>query len=124
MYSLSDPSAIRQIYSITSPMVKGPWYKVWGDKSQPNLFSETDRHMHANMRKAVANLYTMTALKSYEPYVDNCVTVLREHFDRFVVEGTAINLQHWMQAYAFDVIGEITVRLIIFCTHQREDMLY
>lgn len=110
MYSLGDPSAIKQVYSITSPMIKGPWYKIWGDPNRPNLFSETDRHSHSNMRKSVANLYTMTAIKSYELYVDNCVTVLQEQFGRLAAQNTAIDLQRWMQAYAFDVIGEITVR--------------
>lgn len=118
MYSLSDPTAIKQIYSITSPMIKGPWYKIFGDPQRPNLFSETDRHLHASMRKAVANLYTMTAIKSYERYADNCVTVLQEQFDRLAAEGAAIHLQRWMQAYAFDVIGEITVRLLSMRTFE------
>lgn len=57
----------------------------------------------------MANLYTMTTIKSYEPYVNNCVRVLLEQFDRFAAKGEWFDLQHFTQCYALDVIGEITV---------------
>lgn len=114
MYSISDPDAIKQIYGITSQMKKGAWYTVWGDPREPSLFSEDDRQTHSMLRKAVGSLYAMTSIKSYEPFVDGCVQVLQSTFDRFAAEGTTIDLQRWMQAYAFDVIGEITVRFIVF----------
>lgn len=114
MYSIDDPDAIKKIYGITSQMTKGAWYSVWGDPTEPSLFSESDRQVHAALRKGVANLYAMTSIKSYERFVDGCVGVLQSSFDRFAAEGTTIDVQRWMQAYAFDVIGEITVRLWSF----------
>lgn len=52
----------------------------------------------------------MTSIKHYEPYVDNCIAVILEKFDQFADSGESLDLQRWMQCYAFDVIGEITVR--------------
>lgn len=50
----------------------------------------------------------MSSLVHYEAFVDDCADIftrrLREHADG---ERT-LNLGHWFQCYAFDVIGEIT----------------
>lgn len=64
------------------------------------------------MRRKVASLYSMTSLVSYEPYVDNCVDLLNDHFNKFAESSSDIDLAHWLQCYAFDVIGEITVSYI------------
>lgn len=111
MYSISNPEAIKQIYGISSSMYKNSWYKYQGDPRDTNLFSESDRHVHSGMRKGMSQFYSMTAIKSYEPFVDKCVAVLQEHFDRFASDSTSIDVQRWMQAYAFDVVAELTVSL-------------
>lgn len=111
MYSIGDPAAMKPIYGIGSPLKKSSWYDYWGDPRVPNhnLFSAIDPPFHAAMRRKMANLYTMTTIKSYEPYVNNCVRVLLEQFDRFAAKGEWFDLQHFTQCYALDVIGEITV---------------
>lgn len=111
MYSIGDPAAMKPIYGIGSPLKKSSWYDYWGDPRVPNhnLFSAIDPSFHAAMRRKIANLYTMTTIKSYEPYVNNCVRVLLEQFDRFATKGEWFDLQHFTQCYALDVIGEITV---------------
>lgn len=111
MYSIGDPAAMKPIYGIGSPLKKSTWYDYWGDPRVPdhNLFSARDPSFHAAMRRKMANLYTMTTIKSYEPYVNNCVRVLLEQFDRFAGKGEWFDLQHFTQCYALDVIGEITV---------------
>lgn len=92
-------------------MPKGDWYRVWGDPRIPNhnLFSAQDMKFHGQMRRKLSNLFAMTSIKSYEPYVDDCVPLVFENFDRFAASGEVVNLQYWLQCYAFDVIGEITV---------------
>ena len=57
-------------------------------------------------------MYSLTSIKSYEPYVDDCIDILLKRFDEFAATGEEVNLQHWMQCYAFDVIGEITVSYV------------
>lgn len=52
----------------------------------------------------------MTAIKSYEPFVDSNIRILLWHLDNFARDGEVFNLQHWMQCYAFDTIGEMTVK--------------
>lgn len=52
----------------------------------------------------MANLYTMTTIKSYEPYVNNCVQVLLEQFDRFAAKGEWFDLQHFTQCYVRTIL--------------------
>lgn len=58
----------------------------------------------------MGSMYSMSAIKSYEPYVDDCVHLLLRQLDARMAEGQSVDLQHWMQCYAFDFIGGITVR--------------
>ncbi|KAK1497076.1 hypothetical protein CTAM01_08088 [Colletotrichum tamarilloi] len=110
MYSIDDPAMARVIYGISSPLPKSGWYDAWGDPRIPNhnLFSARDRAVHGLMRRKVASMYSMSTIKSYEPYVDSCVALLLKRFDEFAESGETFDLQQWMQCYAFDVIGEIT----------------
>jgi hypothetical protein len=52
MYSIDDPTMVRAIYGISSPLPKSKWYDAWGDPRIPNhnLFSATDRAVHSVMR--------------------------------------------------------------------------
>jgi len=52
----------------------------------------------------------MSALTQLEPFVDECSSILRKRFTEFANQKKTINMAHWMQCYAFDVVGEITVR--------------
>jgi cytochrome P450 len=113
MYSIDDPTMVRAIYGISSPLPKSKWYDAWGDPRIPNhnLFSATDRAVHSVMRRKVASVYAMGTIKSYEPHADSCIDLLLERFDEFAASGKVFDLPNYLQCYAFDVIGAITVSL-------------
>jgi hypothetical protein len=48
----------------------------------------------------------MSSLVTYEPYVDDCARIFCQRLDE---AGVALDMAHWFQCYAFDVIGEITL---------------
>lgn len=54
-------------------------------------------------------MYSMSTLVSYEQYVDNCNRVLTSKLEMFAEKKQPVDVFTWMQYYAFDVIGEITV---------------
>ena len=56
----------------------------------------------------VASGFSMTALLEMETFVSNCVKVFEQRLDEFVKTNRSMDLGHWLQCYAFDVIGEIT----------------
>lgn len=49
-----------------------------------------------------------------ESCVAECTNVLIERFNELAKSRATFNLQHWMQFYAFDAIGFITVCQSLF----------
>jgi cytochrome P450 len=50
----------------------------------------------------------MSALVSFEPYVDHCTDLFEQVLLRRAQTGVSFDFGHWLQCYAFDVIGHIT----------------
>jgi cytochrome P450 len=78
------------------------------DVNKASLFSDLNPHRHGLQRRKFSSLYSMSALIGYEPFVNNCTSLLCHRFNEIAQAGKTVNLQHWLQCYAFDVIGEIT----------------
>ncbi|KAL2837823.1 cytochrome P450 [Aspergillus pseudodeflectus] len=110
-YSLDDPEAIRTIYSHSSPFLKAPWYLASGRSNAEvcDLFTDLDPRRHSINRRKVASLYSMTSLVQMESCVVDCTALLEQQLSKLASLGQSFDLQQWMQFYAFDVIGLITV---------------
>lgn len=111
-YSIDDPSAAGIIYGLGKDFEKSEWYSAWLPpiSGRWSLFSDRSNKHHSLQRRKVASAYSMTSLVSYEPFVDNCTSILSQRFSEFAKAGSSVNMTHWLQCYAFDVIGEITVK--------------
>lgn len=77
------------------------------------MFDVRDPPSHAYMKKQVASLYTMTALVSYEDSVNEQTAFLKTKMGQFADQGEVIDLTQFLQYYAFDVIGAITVGICL-----------
>ncbi len=77
-----------------------------------SLFSDSDSKRHAANRRKVASLYSMTALLRMESSVAITTKDLIEKFTELSQQHKVLNLQVWLQYYAFDTISQITVREI------------
>ncbi|KAG4430968.1 hypothetical protein IFR05_013555 [Cadophora sp. M221] len=112
-YSIDDPEATKEIYGLGSHFVKSPWYVASGNPdphATADLFTDLDPKRHAVNRRKVASLYSMTNLVQMEPFVDDCTGILVKRFTEFAHRGEGVDMGHWLQCYAFDVIGHVTVR--------------
>lgn len=107
-YSIS--SLDKTVYGIGSKFAKGDWYQGWKHPSPDRwtMFPDQDIKRHAETRKRFQGLYSMSSLLSYESYVDECTDIFLDKFTHFAGTGQTIDLAHWFQCYAFDVMGEIT----------------
>ncbi|KAJ5265325.1 hypothetical protein N7524_006343 [Penicillium chrysogenum] len=110
-YSLDDPKVLRTIYSHSSTFIKAAWYDASGNPNPEShdLFTDRDPRRHSANRRKVASLYSMTSLVQMESCVVECSALLIQKLIGFAESGRPLNLQQWMQYYAFDVIGLITV---------------
>ncbi|KAF5708566.1 cytochrome P450 monooxygenase oxidoreductase [Fusarium mundagurra] len=110
-YSIDDPAAAKIIYGSGRGFTKSPWYYASGNPISPlpNIFVEPNPHIHAQARRKVAAAYSMTNLVQLEPFIDKCSAVLRDRLEEFARSGNSVEISHWMQCYAFDVIGMMTL---------------
>lgn len=109
-YSIDDIDAVKQLYGLQTKMVKSDWYAVWGEPQFPSrdFFTAIDPAYHAQLRRRFGHMYSMTTMRSYEPFVGDCISSLLEKFDTLASSGKIFNLQYWMQCFAFDNAGAIT----------------
>ncbi|OTB02816.1 hypothetical protein M426DRAFT_322406 [Hypoxylon sp. CI-4A] len=107
-YSFNDQTATRTIYGHGTQFAKSSWYDAWSSPAQWNLFGERNIQDHAQYRRQYQNAYSMSSLVEYEPYVDECAELFGQRLSELAQGGVPVNMGHWMQCYAFDVIGCIT----------------
>jgi cytochrome P450 len=90
--------------------LQAPWYWAWmpPDANKASLFSDLNPHRHAFQRRKFSASYTMSSLVGYEAFVNECTSLVTQRFSEIAQTGRTIDLQHWLQCYAFDVIGQIT----------------
>lgn len=108
LFSIIEPE--KQVYGIGSKMRKSDWYEGWKHPSPDRwtLFPDRDIARHAETRKKFQHLYSLSSLKSYEQYVDDCMDIFQDRLRGLAANGGYFDMGHWMQCYAFDVIGAIT----------------
>ncbi|KAL6157789.1 hypothetical protein ACJQWK_08105 [Exserohilum turcicum] len=108
-YSLNSSESAKVILGHRNGLDKSKYYHPFGLASVFNVFTETRLSVHATIRRPLAQLYSQTALLSYEPFVDTCNSLLLKRLEEYAENGETMDLRDMMQFYAFDVIGEITV---------------
>ncbi|KAL1857872.1 hypothetical protein Plec18167_001724 [Paecilomyces lecythidis] len=74
-----------------------------------DVFSETSNEKHALERRKISSMYAMSSLVSYEPFVDKVNNEFMAKLADHAQYERSFDLFTWMQFYAFDVIGEITL---------------
>ncbi|KAF4832790.1 Pisatin demethylase [Colletotrichum tropicale] len=120
-YSIDSPEAAKLIYAAGGQFPKSDWYHAWGHPVNRNLLSQTDRKAQSNMRRQVSSVYSMSSMVHYEPFVDECTDKLVRRFSEFAADGQSFDLGHWLQCYAFDVIGKITFSESFGCLDDGKD---
>ena len=109
-YSISSPSAQKIIYGHGAKFQKSSWYKTWSNPhpDEWSLFADQDMKRHSENRRQYQSAYAMSSLVGYEPYVDECTDLFSQRLEEGADAGKFVDMGHWFQCYAFDVIGLIT----------------
>ncbi len=97
--SVSDLTAIKQIYGAGSKFRKSDWYSVWQGHRKFDLFGERDEKIHGEQRRLVSRAYAMDSLKDLEEYVDHAVTIFLDNMSER--QGQVIDMGNWVQLFAF-----------------------
>ncbi|OIW35197.1 cytochrome P450 [Coniochaeta ligniaria NRRL 30616] len=107
--SIDDPEeSLRVIYGPGTRFTKSRWYEASDPPGAHSLFTDADIRRHAHERRLVSSGFSMTSLLAMEDFVSECVKVFEARMTGFADSGQSVDMAHWLQCYAFDVIGEIT----------------
>ncbi|KAL2822160.1 cytochrome P450 [Aspergillus cavernicola] len=106
---ISDPHAIRTIYGIKSGFSKTDFYLAFRPPWArfPDHFSATDEKQHAERRRIVSSVYTMTSILQSEKYMEKCIDVWIEKLGEMADRKESFELWEWARMYAYDIIGEL-----------------
>lgn len=107
-YSIRDASALKIIYGPGSQFAKSSWYSSWTNPGSWSIFADQDIKRHARGRSLFQSTYSMSSMVHYEPFVDQGADLFEQRLHEIAERGTVVNMRHWFQCYAFDIIGLIT----------------
>lgn len=75
-----------------------------------SIATTQDRDIHAALRRPVAGIYSNSNVMQFEPHVHATNQYLLKRLDtEFIGTGCACDIDNWVQYYAFDIVGELTI---------------
>jgi hypothetical protein len=105
----SDPEAIKQIYRTQGPLAKSDFYTPWTEDSMtskyPDHFGVTDEKLHAERRRIVSHVYSLSNVLQSEEYFDKCSDILIQKLTLFAQSQEVIDLGTWLQWYQSCFLG-------------------
>lgn len=109
---VDDPGAVKTIYGIVSKFPKSDWYHSFGvpGSKGANMFNDQDMRRHSENRKQFQHVYSLSTMISYETFADECLDLLATRLDEIAKRSRPVDLAHWFQAYAFNVVAFITFK--------------
>jgi cytochrome P450 len=107
-YSICDPSSLKIIYGPGSQFPKSTWYSSWTNPGSWSIFADQDIKRHARGRSLFQATYSMSSLVHYEPFVDQGAELFEQRLREMAERNDTVDMRHWFQCYAFDIIGSIT----------------
>lgn len=101
--SVADPAAIKTIYSVKSGFTKTDFYPPFAPNvsSHGDHFTQLDEAAHAERRKYVNSIYSMSTILESEKYIDDCSDVFLEKMAKMAREKKEIDFGGWIQWLVF-----------------------
>ncbi|KAG4425991.1 hypothetical protein IFR04_000935 [Cadophora malorum] len=104
--SCSDPEAIRIIYSTKKVFNKSDWYNPW---TPPNMayaghFPTRDEKEHAERRRIVNNVYSMSSILESEGVIDSCTDEWCETVSKLAKQKSIVDLRFLINMYIHEVL--------------------
>lgn len=73
------------------------------------VFNTTEESILKQIKPPIAPLFSLTSATTLEPLVDTVLECIHTNFDeRFASTEQVFDMGHWLQYFAFDVMGSIT----------------
>ncbi|QGI65311.1 hypothetical protein CEK26_009260 [Fusarium fujikuroi] len=93
---------------------------MYQGRRMDSMFTERNPKIHKALKGSVAQIFSMTNMRNFEVYADECSAIFLDAMRD--LEGQRLDLAHWLQWYAFDVIGSITFQRRFGFLERRHDV--
>ncbi|MCJ1474776.1 hypothetical protein MMC13_003436 [Lambiella insularis] len=105
----SDPEAIKIIYGTKNVFTKTDYYDAWAPPNNGYVghFPARDENEHSERRRIVNSVYSMSSVLESEKAIDSCTELFCETMRDFAKQKSLVDLDLWINMYAFDVLGEL-----------------
>ncbi|KAL4876780.1 cytochrome P450 [Aspergillus karnatakaensis] len=105
----SDPEAIQSLYGVRSSLLKTDFYLAFRAPWArfPDHFTSEGGRQHADRRRIVNNIYSLTSILESERYVDHCLEIWIAKLGEMADQKESFDLWTWSRMYAYDIIGEL-----------------
>ncbi|KAL4819371.1 cytochrome P450 [Aspergillus spinulosporus] len=105
----SDPAAVKTLYGVKAGTVKTDFYLAFRPPwaRYPDHFSAMGGKQHADRRRIVSAVYSMSSILQSESYIDACIDLWEEKLGEMADRNQSFDLWLWTRMYAYDVIGEL-----------------
>ncbi|ETN41001.1 uncharacterized protein HMPREF1541_02933 [Cyphellophora europaea CBS 101466] len=100
-----DGTTAKRLYGPGTTSVKARWYSTWDPPFASASFAERDKQHHAFLRKRASAAYAMSSILKYEPYMQESLDEVLQKFKKYA--GKQIDLAEWINAFAYDVVGQL-----------------
>jgi cytochrome P450 family 628 len=111
--SISDPTAVKSIFSAQSQVLKGPWYTVL--EPRVTLQMTRDKQDHSRRRRVWDQGFSSRALRDYEPRVSRYTDQLIQAINRGIGLGKPMDVLRWFNYYSFDVMNDLSLGSLLVC---------
>lgn len=122
--SCSDPESIKIIYGSKNVFQKTDYYDAWAPPNNGYVghFPARDEKKHAERRRIVNSVYSMSSVLESEKFIDSCTQLFCESMEGFAKEESVIDLSLWINMYTFDVLGELFYGKMFGFMHSHTDV--
>ncbi|KAE9991893.1 hypothetical protein EG327_010680 [Venturia inaequalis] len=114
---LSEQGQFDKILGFKEDFAKSDSMKVWtfvqDGKPVRSIAAMQDKKAHANLKRPVVSIYSMSNMITFEPIVDDTIRYFLKRLDETFMSGSntgkSCDIDNWVQYFAFDVVGEFTL---------------
>ena len=78
------------------------------DKRYVNQMSETDYRRHVHKERNAAAGYSLSNVVKSESFIDDAIIMFEKRLDELAAQGKRMEPDFWFNAFAMDVVGEVT----------------
>ncbi|KAH6880645.1 cytochrome P450 [Thelonectria olida] len=120
--SISDPTAVAEIYGHGANFLKDAWYDG-GAGEHRHMSDERVKTEHQRKRKLLSHVFAQKSLSELEPVIADTISTLMAQIKLHAQEQRAINMRYYFNYFTIDVFSKMLYSRSLGCLERGDDMV-